>query len=70
MTKKSRRNQLPFGHMIVETIDGPHGKTFAFYPSEALKAEKKSAFSAHIKKGMGDQLRLIASMFDYIEQKL
>ena len=71
MTKPQKRQALPFGHMIVETLDDPRGgKTFAFYPNEALKDAKKSAFSAHIKKGMADELRLIAAMFDYLEQGL
>ncbi len=71
MTKPQNRQSLPFGHMIVETLDDPRGgKTFAFYANEAAKEKKKPAFSAHIEKGMGDQLRLVASMFDFLEQGL
>ena len=67
----ANRQALPFGHMVVETFKDPDGNvTFAFYPNEAAKVSKKPAFSAHVKKGMGDQMRLIAAMFDYLEQGL
>ncbi len=71
MTRPQNRQTLPFGHMIVETLDDPRGgTTFAFYANEAAKEKKKPAFSGHIQNGMGDQLRLIASMFDYLEKGL
>ena len=71
MTRKQNRRELPLGHIIVETLDDPRGgKTFAFFATEAMKEKKVSIFSGHIEKGMGDQLRLIASMFDFLEQGL
>jgi len=71
MTKPQTRQALPLGHMICETLDDPRGgKTFAFFANEAAKEKKKPAFSGHIESGMGDQLRLIASMFDFLEQGL
>ncbi len=71
MTKPQNRQAFPFGHMIVETLVDPRGgTTFAFFANEAAKDKKKPAFSGHIKKGMGDQLRLIAAQFDFLEQDL
>lgn len=71
MTKPQNRQSLPLGHIIVETLDDPRGgKTFAFFANETAKEKKKPLFSGHIEKGYGDQMRLIASMFDYLEQGL
>ena len=71
MTRKQNRQALPLGHMIVETLVDPRGgTTFAFFANEAAKEKKKPAFSGHIEKGYGDQLRLIAAAFDFLEQGL
>lgn len=71
MPRKQNRQPLPFGDMIIETLDDPRdGKTFGIYVNQAAKDKKKPLFSGHIKKGMGDQLRLVASMFDFLEQGL
>jgi hypothetical protein len=71
MTKPQSRQELPFAGIIIETLVDPRGgATYGLYANERAKLAKKPVFSGHIEKGMGDQLRLVAAQFDFLEKKM
>ncbi len=70
MTRPQIKHRQAVAHMTFETIVYPSGETtFALYVAD-MATNPRPLFSGHVTRGMGSDLRRLASHFDDLERNL